>query len=192
MLPAIMKEIKATQLSFKGLCYQLDHTEACVQLVMCLQRGVKGRIIFDEKFFYGSSCARQCPRVQELYQAGCEMKICKPRAGNFSCMHAKTWLFDDQVAFTGSANLTHNGMENNVENLWRVTSSSAITDYSKFFDLLWEDSVRSCAITDVGEGQIAEMVRRHGLRRENKESKPKERSASRSLSVELDEEALDQ
>ena len=160
-----------------------------MQLVMSLQKGVAGRIIFDEKNFYASSCARQSPRVHELFQAGCEIRLCKPSAGCFSCMHAKTWLFDEQVLYTGSPNLTHNGMENNVENLWRVTTPSAVQDYVTFFDGIWSNRNLMSKTIVVGEEEIDRMMKEYELRNDKKVNRSKSRSMSRSLSKELDEEA---
>ena len=117
------------------------------------------------------------------------MKLCEPRAGSFSCMHAKTWLFDDQVLFTGSPNLTHNGMENNVENLWKITSPSAVDEYVEFFERVWNDGISLSKTYDVGEGEIALMVEKHELRNERKRSQSQSRSMSRSLSKELEDHA---
>ena len=49
-------------------------------------------------------------------------------------MHAKSLVFDGNVAFNGSVNLTHNGMENSKEHLFRITCAAAIEDVLEDFE----------------------------------------------------------
>jgi len=136
MLPVVLQVLEKMKWSFKAWCYTLDHTGVCVMLVRKLlqaaegeRRPCSGRMILDQKNFFDSSCARQAARVEELYQAGCKMRIVKPssRAG-FSSMHSKTWLVDDEVILTGSLNLTHNAFENNTEHLWKMKNPNAVQE----------------------------------------------------------------
>jgi len=148
MLPVVVRVLEQMKRSFKAWCYTLDHTGICVLLVRKLLQAAEGerepcsgRMILDQKNFFDSSCARQAERVEELYQAGCKMRIVKPtsRAG-FSSMHCKTWLVDDEVILTGSLNLTHNALENNKEHLWTMRNSDAVQHLKEDFEELWEDS----------------------------------------------------
>jgi phosphatidylserine/phosphatidylglycerophosphate/cardiolipin synthase-like enzyme len=122
MLPIIQRELRDMQTSLCGYQYNLDHTECISQIVVKIAgRSVHGRFILDKKNFYNSSCTRQPARVNDLYQAGCELRVRKPLHGGFSCMHVKCLIIDQKTVLTGSVNLTHNGLENNKEHLFLMT-----------------------------------------------------------------------
>ena len=40
----------------------------------------------------------------ELYDRGAELRVLKPSAGGFACMHVKTAIFDRKTVLTGSVN----------------------------------------------------------------------------------------
>ena len=57
-------------------------------------------------------------------------------------MHAKTWIIDEgRLVLTGSANLTHNGLENNVENVTQIGRNplnwEEIAEYTYEFERYW-------------------------------------------------------
>ena len=180
MLPTLMQELRGLTSEICGFQYQSDHTECIVQLVVKLTQGVKGRIIFDRSNFLRSSCARQAPRVSELWDAGCEMKVMKPAGGGFACMHVKTLIFDNRVVLTGSVNMTHNGHENNKEHLFRISEPRTVADVLSDFEEEWKEA------EPVTEAMITKMLALHAEKKEKKD-KDKQRDVSRSLSVELDE-----
>eukprot|EP00973_Karenia_brevis_P074337 10328061-Karenia_brevis.AAC.1 len=96
-----------------------------------MAKGVRARMIFDRSQFYWSSSARQALRVQELWNNGAEMKVLLPsrREGGgrgFPIMHCKTSIYDEAVVLSGSANLTHNGMECNKEHLYRISDERTV------------------------------------------------------------------
>jgi len=149
ILPAMLVAFESINESFAAWCYQIDHTELCNLLVsklLCVHeetnRRCKGRIIFDKDNFFYSSCARQAARVGELWKAGCEMRTHKPRGGGFACMHTKTWIIDDEIIYSGSVNLTHNGLENNKEHLWKILGEKAITPLKEDFEETWMSAER--------------------------------------------------
>ena len=188
MWPVMERELDAMQASFDALQYNVDHTACCVKMISkMVGQKVKGRILFDKGNFFESSCARQAPRVKELWDNGCEMKVMKPKSGSgFACMHVKTIIFDAQVLLTGSVNITHNGMENNVEQMYRIVEPTAVADAMTDFEKRWEVAE---TVTNV---EIVEMMSRHYKREERKERSQRSRSQSqsrprvnRSLSTEL-------
>jgi hypothetical protein len=138
MLPEFESRFDMIRTSFAGMQYQIDHTSLCVKLVTKLVRGCKGRLLLDKGNFVSSSCKRQCARLLELADAGCEMRTVKPRGGGFACMHVKSWILDEEVVLTGSTNLTHNGLENNKEHLFVISESSAVSSVMSDFEREWE------------------------------------------------------
>ena len=55
-------------------------------------------------------------------------------------MHAKTWIIDGAVLLTGSANMTHNGLENNKEHLYKMQGEGVLSPLRADFELQWADS----------------------------------------------------
>ena len=95
-------------------------------------------------------------------------------------MHAKTWILDERVLLTGSANLTHNAMENNKEHAYKITDPSAVREVLEDFNKTWQDA-------EVVTQQHLDQMK---LEKDKAEVPRRSRSKSvtRSLSVELSRE----
>ena len=97
-------------------------------------------------------------------------------------MHAKSFVVDGRVLFTGSVNLTHNGMENNKEHMFRICDPYPVAQVEADFEELWEES------EDVDDDMIMKMLETR-RQKEDKPSRSKSRSSTRSnsdsLAVEL-------
>ena len=113
---------------------------------------VKGRMILDKSNYSKSSgWGNECPMVEELRVAGCELRQYKPQGAGFARLHAKSWLLDNAVVLTGSVNLTSNGMSRNKEHMLRITTPSVVRSFAEDFEGLWamggilRDSNRSLA-----------------------------------------------
>ena len=85
-------------------------------------------------------------------------------------MHVKTWIVDDEIVLTGSTNLTHGGLENNKEHLFRITEPSVVTAVVDDFELLWEQA------EEVTPAMIARMVATY---EKEKAAKEAEKAAKR-------------
>ena len=55
-------------------------------------------------------------------------------------MHMKCCLCDGRVLFTGSVNLTHNGLECSDENLVRIEGAEEIAKHQEHYERLWNQS----------------------------------------------------
>jgi phosphatidylserine/phosphatidylglycerophosphate/cardiolipin synthase-like enzyme len=145
-------------------------------------------MIFDKGNFYRSSCARQAPRVRELWDAGGEIRLIKPSHGGFAVMHAKTFVFDEAVLLTGSVNMTHNGLENNKEHLFRMTEPAVVAKVMSDFEQEWVTAER---VTQENIDQMMDYWERKGDEKRGKSlsrtsSSGSGRPLSRSQSRELD------
>jgi hypothetical protein len=109
MLPTVLSEVNETKTSLYGFQYVADHTMCVVKMVWKFAKGMRIRVAFGKMSFTRSSCARQAIRIRELWDAGCEIKTMKLRGAVFACMHAKSFIFDEEVLVTGSVNMAHNG-----------------------------------------------------------------------------------
>jgi hypothetical protein len=52
-------------------------------------------------------------------------------------MHRKEWIFDSEFIYTGSCNLTKNGMRNNVERLTVISDSACVAQAEAEFEEHW-------------------------------------------------------
>jgi len=183
MYPIMIGELRNMTSTLDGLQYASDHTTCLVQIVTKLAKGVKVRLIFDKNNFLNSSCARQAPRMLELFENQCDMKVMKPTdGGNFACMHVKALCFDRKTLLTGSVNMTHNGLENNKEHMYRITEPTAVAEVLTDFEALWAQA------EPVTQKLIDDMMSRHALRTDKETDKPRSKSVSRSLSRSLSNE----
>ena len=96
-------------------------------------------------------------------------------------MHVKCWIFDRKVLLTGSCNLTHNAVENNIEQLLRITTPSVVRKALEDFEKHWDNAI---------EIPLSELEANAGKQAQEKMNrKQNSRSVSRSLSNELAEPA---
>jgi len=183
MYPIMIGELRSMTSTLDGLQYASDHTTCLVQILTKLSKGVKVRIIFDKKNFLDSSCARQAPRMQELFENNCGMKVMKPTdGGNFACMHVKALCFDRKTLLTGSVNMTHNGFENNKEHMYRITEPTAVAEVLTDFESVWAQA------EPVTQKLVDEMMSRHARRTDKDTGKTRSKGVSRTLSRSLSNE----
>jgi phosphatidylserine/phosphatidylglycerophosphate/cardiolipin synthase-like enzyme len=68
------------------------------------------------------------------------LRVVQPKPSGFSNMHCKSTIIDGGILYTGSANLTHNGLENNKEHFFRMTQASVVRQMAEDFETLWQAS----------------------------------------------------
>ena len=73
----------------------------------------------------------------------------------------------------GSVNLTHNGLENNTENLIRVTEPTCVQKGSKDFEARWNEA------EVVDDTLIQKMIEADTAKKEKKDDKRREREEDR-------------
>ena len=178
-----LAEIEAITTSFNAMQYQCDHTQCFVRLVAKATQGKDIRMLLDESNFYSSSCARQSARVEELFNAGGQIRINRPKGAGFVINHVKTCIFDERVVLTGSVNMTNNGHENNKEHLFRIEEPGVVLDVLADF---WREWEKAKVVTQV---EIDKMISKEREAAERKREKSRSlslaREASRALSTPL-------
>ena len=121
--------------------YCIDHTEIVNTMCHLFESGrVRGRMILDKTTFNKTSPWHQPYKVRALWQAGCEIRLRQPPEGKYASMHMKCCLCDARVLYTGSANMTHNGMENSDEDAMRIEDAEVAAKYLKQFQEVWDNS----------------------------------------------------
>jgi hypothetical protein len=61
----------------------------------------------------------------------------KAPGGRYACVHAKCLILDEKVMLSGSVNLTHNGLQNNKEHLYRMSEPSFVGEALADFEKEW-------------------------------------------------------
>ena len=79
--------------------------------------------------------------MQQLFDAGVEMRTVTVPGGGFAILHAKTFVIDDHVILTGSPNATENGMNNSLEDFWVLRDREAVVDWTAEFARIWNSSM---------------------------------------------------
>ena len=79
-------------------------------------------------------------------------------------MHTKCWILDGKVVLDGSCNLTHGGLDNNVEHMYRITNAEVVAQVQKDFEHHWANA------TPVDADAITLMQHRWSQRRPEKPS----------------------
>jgi phosphatidylserine/phosphatidylglycerophosphate/cardiolipin synthase-like enzyme len=166
----------------KSKQYLIDHTVCCNILLAKTIKGLNFKLLLDKTQFFSSSCARQAPRMVEFYRHGVEMRYLHPGGSGFASQHSKSFLIDGRVYMTGSVNLTHGGLEHNVEDLLVVTDGEVLSKAEQVFDTQWD---RATPVSDRDMQRMTETWER----REAVKKKEGRRSVSRSLSLEFGDDS---
>ncbi len=190
MLPVAQGCFEGVKRGGDGMQYMIDHTTICLAICLKAGKGMIWRLILDRANFFKSSCARQCARVLEMWKAGVQLRVLRPKGkGGFACMHVKSWIFDNQILLDGSCNMTHGGLDCNIEHLLKITTPSAVAAASASFEEYWKEA------EPVTQGMIDEMVindsKKEEKKEENRTSRSKSASVARSVSRSLTKELED-
>jgi phosphatidylserine/phosphatidylglycerophosphate/cardiolipin synthase-like enzyme len=192
IISAILEGVERANESIHMWCYCVDYTPLFFLLCQQIAAGVVGRFILDMGNFYRSSCSRQAERISALYQAGVTagqpemLRVIKPGKGGFSNMHCKTTIIDGEVIYSGSPNLTHNGLENNKEHYFRVTQTNIVQRLLDDFEATWQASEPvTQAMMERMNFQAVERARSKTGASDTRNRRSASVSLSRSLDTEL-------
>ena len=140
----MLRMIDSAKSEIKLMAYQLDHDAGLQSLArVASERHVVLRVVIDRRCFEesGRGPVKQPERLLQLMrQAGGKLELRKLTPvhngpGTYNSMHAKLWIFDDQVMVTGSPNFT--GQSGNLENIVVIRDVNAVDDARVFFDSAW-------------------------------------------------------
>lgn len=128
----LIQYINGAQTSIHIASFEFNLPRVADALIAAKARGVDVRWITDDE--NGLKIDSQPGRGQfaRLTAAGIEVK---DDAGRSSLMHDKFWLFDGQVTWTGSTNITVNGIYKQNNNVIVIHS----TDVTYFFEREWNE-----------------------------------------------------
>ncbi len=142
----IIKKIDAAQDSIHIASFEFDLTPVADALIRAHERGVDVRWVTDDEHGIEADEEPGHGQFAMLEEAGIEIKD----DGRGALMHNKFWIFDRKIVWTGSTNITVNGIFKQDNNVIVVHSPALAEIYEREFDEMWsgEFGPRSTSTVD--------------------------------------------
>lgn len=130
----LVDKINAAQSSIHIASFEFDLTPVAEALIAAKQRGVDVRWVTDDEF--GLEADEEPGRGQfaMLQQAGIEVRSDSRSA----LMHNKFWIFDGQIVWTGSTNITRSGIFEQNNNALVIHGPAVAAIYEREFQEMWD------------------------------------------------------
>jgi phosphatidylserine/phosphatidylglycerophosphate/cardiolipin synthase-like enzyme len=133
-IPAVLIDyIDNAQHSIHVAAFEFDLPPVAEALVDARQRGVEVRWVTDDEHGIEADEDEGLDLFAKLERAGVRVKD----DGRGALMHNKFWIFDDQIVWTGSTNITANGNFRNNNNVLVMYSPVLADIYEREFDEMW-------------------------------------------------------
>jgi phosphatidylserine/phosphatidylglycerophosphate/cardiolipin synthase-like enzyme len=130
----LIEKINAAQASIHVAAFEFDLTPVAEALIAARQRGVDVRWITDDENGLDVDSEPDRGQFALLQQAGIEVRSDSRSA----LMHNKFWIFDGQTVWTGSTNITANGIFKQDNNTIVIHSTDVAAMYEREFQEMWE------------------------------------------------------
>lgn len=112
--------------------YELNAPETTEALLRAAARGVTIRMVVDDEFAFEDPEST----IQELIDVGVDV-INDDRS---ALMHHKYFIFDGLTVWTGSTNITRNGLYNNNNNAMAIQLPQIVANYQAEFNEMFQDN----------------------------------------------------
>ena len=129
----LIDKINAAQTSIHIVSFEFDLTPVAEALIAAKQRGVDVRWVTDDESGLGADEDPGRGQFALLQNAGIEVRADTRSA----LMHNKFWIFDGQIAWTGSTNITQSGVFEQNNNTVIIHSSEVAAIYEREFAEMW-------------------------------------------------------
>ncbi len=130
----LIQLIKDARTSIHIASFEFNLTPVAQALIEAKNRGVDVKWISDDK--NGLQYDAQPGRGQFALMAAAGVEL-KDDAGRTALMHNKFWIFDGQTVWTGSTNITVNGVFKQNNNVIVIRSTEIAYIYEREFQELW-------------------------------------------------------
>jgi phosphatidylserine/phosphatidylglycerophosphate/cardiolipin synthase-like enzyme len=130
----LVEKINAAQSSIHIASFEFDLTPVAEALMAANQRGVDVRWVTDDEHGLEADAEPDHGQFAMLQEAGIEVRSDKRSA----LMHNKFWIFDGQIVWTGSTNITENGIFDQDNNTIVVQSPELAAIYEREFQEMWD------------------------------------------------------
>ena len=129
----LVEKINAAQTSIHIASFEFDLTPVAEALIAAWQRGVDVRWVTDDEHGLESDEEPGHGQFAMLQEAGIEVRSDTRSA----LMHNKFWIFDGQIVWTGSTNITENGIFKQDNNVIVIQSPELAAIYEMEFQEMW-------------------------------------------------------
>jgi len=129
----LIDKINAAQTSIHIASFEFDLTPVAEALIEAKKRGVDVRWVTDNENGLEADEEPGHGQFKMLMDAGIEVK----GDGRSALMHNKFWIFDEQTVWTGSTNITKNGIFKQNNNVIVIHSKKVAQIYEREFDEMW-------------------------------------------------------
>ncbi|MBI5824160.1 MAG: hypothetical protein HZB18_09050 [Chloroflexi bacterium] len=126
--------INNAQTSIHIASFEFNLTPVAEALIAAKNRGVDVKWMTDDKFGLEADTQPEHGQFTLMSAAGIEVK---DDAGRSAYMHNKFWIFDQQIIWTGSTNITIRGIFENNSNVLVIRSPEIAYAYEREFQEMW-------------------------------------------------------
>ena len=129
----LIDKINAAQTSIHIASFEFDLTPVAEALIAAKARGVDVRWVTDDEFGIESDEEPGHGQFALMEDAGIEVRADTRSA----LMHNKFWIFDNELLWTGSTNITQNGIFKQDNNTIVIQSAELSAIYEREFQEMW-------------------------------------------------------
>src|SRR5688572_5592793 len=130
----LIEKINAAQTSIHIASFEFNLTPVAEALIAARQRGVDVRWVTDDEHGLEADVEPDHGHFAMLQEAGIEVRSDTRSA----LMHNKFWIFDGQIVWTGSTNITENGVFDQDNNVIVIQSPELAAIYEREFQEMWD------------------------------------------------------
>ncbi len=130
----LIDKINAAQTSIHIASFEFDLTPVAEALIAAKSRGVDVRWVTDDENGLAADEEPGHGQFAMLQDAGIEVKSDNRTA----LMHNKFWIFDGELVWTGSTNITINGIFKQNNNVIAIRSTKLAEIYEREFQEMWD------------------------------------------------------
>jgi phosphatidylserine/phosphatidylglycerophosphate/cardiolipin synthase-like enzyme len=130
----LIEKINAAKSSIHIASFEFDLTPVAEALIAAKQRGVDVRWVTDDEFGLEADAEPGHGQFAKLQERGIEVRS----DARSALMHNKFWIFDGQTVWTGSTNITENGIFKQDNNVLVIHSPQVAAIYDREFTEMWE------------------------------------------------------
>jgi len=146
----LIAQINNARESIHIAVYEFSLTPVAKALVAARQRGVEVEWVTDDQNGLGADQDKGHGQFQMLQKAGIQVVADGPK----SSMHDKFIIFDRQIVWTGSTNLTESGIFKNNNNVLVIQSARLAQIYERQFQELWDGKFGTKKTSWVGDQSL--------------------------------------
>ena len=129
----LIEKINAAQTSIHIASFEFDLTPVAEALIAAHERGVDVRWVTDDEFGIEADEEPGHGQFALMEDAGIEIRSDTRSA----LMHNKFWIFDNELVWTGSTNITANGIFKQDNNTIVIQSDALAAIYEREFQEMW-------------------------------------------------------